>query len=57
MDFAYPPSLNDALSDDQELNRLLPFLALPDGAHLVSVFHSTSEIVLICRAKKTILIS
>lgn len=57
MDFAYPPSLNDALNDDQELNRLLPFLALPDGAHLVSIFHGTSKIVLICRAKKTILIS
>jgi hypothetical protein len=36
VEYAYPPSLQDALSNDEDLNRLLPFLALPDGAHLVS---------------------
>lgn len=35
VEYAYPASLQDALSNDEELNRLLPFLALPDGAHLV----------------------
>lgn len=36
VEFAYPPSLYAAIQDDQSLSRLLPFLALPDGAHLVS---------------------
>ncbi|WWD19878.1 hypothetical protein CI109_104347 [Kwoniella shandongensis] len=45
VEFAYPPSLQAAVSDDEELSRLLPFLALPDGAHLseedYSYFHCT----------------
>lgn len=36
VEFAYPPTLQLALQDDEALGRLLPFLALPDGAHLVS---------------------
>ncbi|KAJ9090911.1 hypothetical protein QFC19_009335 [Naganishia cerealis] len=36
VDWSYPPSLTKVLSKDEELTRLLPFLALPDGAHLVS---------------------
>lgn len=36
VEWSYPDSLTDALKRDQELTRLLPFLALPDGAHLVS---------------------
>lgn len=43
MEFAHPASLADALANDEELSRLLPFLALPDGAHLseedYSYFH------------------
>ncbi|KAI9633849.1 putative cytoplasm protein [Dioszegia hungarica] len=43
VEFAYPPSLEAAIEDDQDLSRLLPFLALPDGAHLseedYSYFH------------------
>ncbi|ORX40483.1 transport protein Avl9-domain-containing protein [Kockovaella imperatae] len=43
VEFAYPPSLQSALTADDELNRILPFLALPDGAHLTeedySYFH------------------
>jgi hypothetical protein len=35
VEFAYPPTLQLALHDDEALGRLLPFLALPDGAHLV----------------------
>ena len=34
VEYAYPSTLQTALSDDDELNRILPFLALPDGAHL-----------------------
>ncbi|KAK8853450.1 hypothetical protein IAR55_004157 [Kwoniella newhampshirensis] len=45
VEFAYPPSLQAAISDDESLSRLLPFLALPDGAHLseedYSYFHCT----------------
>jgi hypothetical protein len=40
VEFAYPRSLQDAIADDEGLNRLLPFLALPDGAHLVSLVHT-----------------
>jgi hypothetical protein len=36
VEWSYPESLTRALERDQELTRLLPFLALPDGAHLVS---------------------
>ncbi|KAJ9123105.1 hypothetical protein QFC22_001295 [Naganishia vaughanmartiniae] len=43
VDWSYPPSLTKVLSKDEELTRLLPFLALPDGAHLseedYSYFH------------------
>jgi hypothetical protein len=35
VEWSYPASLTRALEKDDELNRLLPFLALPDGAHLV----------------------
>jgi hypothetical protein len=38
VEYAYPASLQAAIANDEELNRLLPFLALPDGAHLVSCF-------------------
>ncbi|OCF30918.1 cytoplasmic protein [Kwoniella heveanensis CBS 569] len=45
VEFSYPPSLQLALQDDEEWARLLPFLALPDGAHLseedYSYFHCT----------------
>ncbi|WVQ75611.1 hypothetical protein IAR50_005240 [Cryptococcus sp. DSM 104548] len=45
VEFAYPPTLQDALANDEDLSRLLPFLALPDGAHLseedYSFFHCT----------------
>jgi hypothetical protein len=34
VEFAHPASLAEALAADDELSRLLPFLALPDGAHL-----------------------
>jgi hypothetical protein len=37
VEWSYPDSLTKALERDDELNRLLPFLALPDGAHLVSI--------------------
>lgn len=36
VEWSYPESLTNALQRDHELTRLLPFLALPDGAHLVS---------------------
>lgn len=36
VEWSYPDSLTRALERDGELTRLLPFLALPDGAHLVS---------------------
>jgi hypothetical protein len=36
VEYAYPASLQAAIANDEDLNRLLPFLALPDGAHLVS---------------------
>ncbi|KLT44676.1 hypothetical protein CC85DRAFT_242154 [Cutaneotrichosporon oleaginosum] len=43
VEFAHPASLAEALAADDELSRLLPFLALPDGAHLseedYSYFH------------------
>lgn len=38
VEYAYPASLQAAIANDEDLNRLLPFLALPDGAHLVSSF-------------------
>ena len=38
VEFAYPPSLEAAIEDDEDLARLLPFMALPDGAHLVSPY-------------------
>ncbi|WVQ83691.1 hypothetical protein IAT38_005835 [Cryptococcus sp. DSM 104549] len=45
VEFAYPPTLQAAITDDEDLARLLPFLALPDGAHLseedYSYFHCT----------------
>ncbi|KAL7424505.1 hypothetical protein Q5752_000189 [Cryptotrichosporon argae] len=45
VEWAYPASLQAAIADDDSLNRLLPFLALPDGAHLseedYSYFHCT----------------
>ncbi|WWC72258.1 uncharacterized protein I206_106220 [Kwoniella pini CBS 10737] len=45
VEFAYPPSLQLAIQDDEEWMKLLPFLALPDGAHLseedYSYFHCT----------------
>ncbi|WRT69977.1 uncharacterized protein IL334_006970 [Kwoniella shivajii] len=45
VEFSYPPSLTLAIQDDEEWMRLLPFLALPDGAHLseedYSYFHCT----------------
>ncbi|WVQ94946.1 hypothetical protein IAU59_002036 [Kwoniella sp. CBS 9459] len=45
VEFSYPPSLQLALQDDEDWARLLPFLALPDGAHLseedYSYFHCT----------------
>jgi hypothetical protein len=37
VEWSYPESLTKALERDEELTRLLPFLALPDGAHLVSI--------------------
>ncbi|KAG7553558.1 hypothetical protein FFLO_02990 [Filobasidium floriforme] len=43
VEWSHPPALTRALEKDEELNRLLPFLALPDGAHLseedYSYFH------------------
>ncbi|KAL1405262.1 hypothetical protein Q8F55_008888 [Vanrija albida] len=43
VEYAYPPSLQEAFTADEQLSRLLPFLALPDGAHLseedYSFFH------------------
>ncbi|WVW86427.1 hypothetical protein I302_108475 [Kwoniella bestiolae CBS 10118] len=45
VEFSYPPSLQLAIQDDEDWMRLLPFLALPDGAHLseedYSYFHCT----------------
>ncbi|EIW72030.1 hypothetical protein TREMEDRAFT_26165 [Tremella mesenterica DSM 1558] len=35
VEFAYPQSLQIAIQDDDSFSKLLPFLALPDGAHLV----------------------
>jgi hypothetical protein len=44
VEYAYPASLQAAIANDEDLNRLLPFLALPDGAHLVSCpLHSTEK--------------
>lgn len=45
MEYAYPASLQAAIANDEDLNRLLPFLALPDGAHLVRLptRHHTTE--------------
>lgn len=37
VEWSYPESLTNALRKDEELTRLLPFLALPDGAHLASI--------------------
>ena len=34
VEYAHPPSLATAIQADPELGRILPFLALPDGAHL-----------------------
>lgn len=34
VEFAYPESLAAAVQADDDLARLLPFLALPDGSHL-----------------------
>lgn len=34
IEFAYPAGLIDAIQHDDDLGKLLPFLALPDGAHL-----------------------
>ncbi|GHJ86101.1 hypothetical protein NliqN6_2503 [Naganishia liquefaciens] len=43
VEWSYPESLTKALKNDEGLSRLLPFLALPDGAHLseedYSYFH------------------
>lgn len=43
VEWSYPPSLTEALDNDEEFLRLMPFLALPDGAHLseedYSYFH------------------
>ncbi|WVR09652.1 hypothetical protein IAU60_006726 [Kwoniella sp. DSM 27419] len=45
VEFAYPPSLQAAIQDDEDWAKLLPFLALPDGAHMseedYSYFHCT----------------
>ncbi|WVO21733.1 uncharacterized protein IAS62_003045 [Cryptococcus decagattii] len=45
VEYAFPPSLQNALSVDENLTKELPFLALPDGAHLseedYSYFHCT----------------
>ncbi|OXH07772.1 hypothetical protein C369_04318 [Cryptococcus neoformans A5-35-17] len=45
VEYAFPPSLQNALSIDENLSKELPFLALPDGAHLseedYSYFHCT----------------
>jgi hypothetical protein len=70
VDWSYPPSLTRVLSKDEELTRLLPFLALPDGAHLVSgnsgieYIHyrlrahvSLTTRLILGRVKRTILIS
>jgi hypothetical protein len=70
VDWSYPPSLTKVLSKDEELTRLLPFLALPDGAHLVSgssgieYIHyrlrahvSLTTRLILGRVKRTILIS
>lgn len=50
-------SIGDIFEDD-EVAQILPFLALPDGAHLVTLpavyLDSSSHY---CRARKTILIS
>jgi hypothetical protein len=46
IDFSYPPDILSSPSLDPEISRNLPFLALPDGAHLqdedYSYFHLTS---------------
>ena len=36
VEYAYPADLRARIDSDPELLRVLPFLALPDGAHLVS---------------------
>jgi hypothetical protein len=36
VEWSYPPSLAEHEALSQQINRNLPFLALPDGAHLVS---------------------
>ncbi|KIR51864.1 cytoplasmic protein [Cryptococcus gattii Ru294] len=45
VEYAFPPSLQNALSVDENMTKELPFLALPDGAHLseedYSYFHCT----------------
>ena len=48
VEFAYPPSLSSAITDDESLTRLLPFLALPDGAHLVSQLRIACSVDIHC---------
>lgn len=46
MEFSHPPNILSSPLVDPEIPRLLPFLALPDGAHLsdedYSYFHLVS---------------
>lgn len=36
VEWSYPPSVSEGEAVSEQINRNLPFLALPDGAHLVS---------------------
>lgn len=44
VEWSYPESLTRALEKDEELTRLLPFLALPDGAHLASILSLSKKV-------------
>ena len=52
VEYAYPASLQAAIANDEDLNRLLPFLALPDGAHLVSFSFSTFRTIKLMNSPK-----
>ena len=43
IEYAYPEHIRLALQEDCELSKILPFLALPDGAHLVSAALGTAD--------------
>jgi hypothetical protein len=46
--------LQAAIANDEDLNRLLPFLALPDGAHLVSYLFTTFRSIKLMNSRKKI---